>query len=70
MAVNRYTRQHSTKRFWLVRLMGRPTGQSRRCRARQQNRSNGLGHDGARRAFQYADVAAGSGISVNCARKI
>ena len=41
---------------------GAPADQGRCRRARQQDRTHGLGHDGAWRAVQGAEIAAGSGI--------
>src|SRR5262249_43722040 len=46
---------------------GTPADQSRRCRARQQDRPHGLGHDGTRRAVQGAEVVADG--SINCRQR-
>ena len=40
-----------------------PTDQGRGCRAGQQDCTHGLGHDGARRTIQRAEIVPGSGIA-------
>ena len=69
MAVIRYARQHGTKRLWPRSSDGASADQGRCRRARQQDRSHGLGHDGARRALPGGEVATGSRIETKTAAK-
>jgi hypothetical protein len=51
--VIRYAKLHGTKhRPWLTALLARRPTQGGCNRARQQDRTNGLGHDGEGRALQ------------------
>ena len=59
MAVIRYARQHGTKRPWLARLMERRPAEGGGGCARQQDRTDGLGHHGSQREIQGADAVAG-----------
>ena len=53
LAVIRYAKIHGTKhRPWLSGIAGAAADEGRRHRARQQDRKNGLGHDGQGRALQ------------------
>ena len=53
LAVIRYAKIHGTgHRPWLTALLGPSPDQGRRDRARQQDRADGLGHDGQGRALQ------------------
>ena len=63
MAVIRYARQHGTQAALARAPDGAPADQGRCRRTRQQDRAHGLGHDGARRAVQGAEAAAGSGVA-------
>src|SRR6266851_4157112 len=54
----------SRSRFFKFRSSDGPSADQGRCRCTcQQNRAHGLGHDGARRAVQGAEVAA-DGVAV------
>ena len=60
LAVIRYAKIHGTKhRPWLTALLARRADQGRRHRARQQDRQDGLGHDGQGRALQGTRRARG-----------
>ena len=50
-------------------IIGTEADQGRRHRARQQHRTDGLGHDGARRALQGVEVVAG-GVAVSSRQKV
>ena len=60
MAVIRYARQHGTKRLVACAFHGAPADQGGGRCACQQDRTDGLGHHGARRAIQGAEAVAGS----------
>ena len=60
LAVIRYAKIHGTKhRPWLAALLAQAANEGRGYRACQQDRPNGLGHDGQGRAIQGTRRACG-----------
>jgi transposase len=69
MAVIRYAQRNSTRRPWLVQLMGPPSDESCGYCARQQDRPNGVGADDQRRTLSrstcHSGGCAGNGIETS-----
>ena len=62
MAVIRYAQRNSTRRPWLVQLMGRRPNEGCGYRARQQDRPNGVGADNQRRTLSRSTDHSGGCI--------